>query len=231
MKSLAEHGIDVRILGGVAVAIRCRSAANGSPLARTHADLDLATAHRHVPTLTKVLTELGYTPQARFNALHGQRRLMFAMNSGHMDIFVDRFEMCHALDLRSRLDVHPETLPLVDLLLTKLQIAQVNRKDVVDVAAILADHPLTATEEGVNLGYLTAVTARDWGWWRTVTTNLILLKDIVPELQVDAQTQDKIQAAIATVLDQVHRQKKTARWRARSVIGERVPWRDDPEEI
>ena len=63
----------------------------------------------------------------------------------------------------------PETLSLADLLLTKLQVVETNRKDVVDIATLLSDHPLTQDESGINMGYIASLAASDWPWWRTIS--------------------------------------------------------------
>ena len=53
-------------------------------------------------------------------------------NGRQLDVFVGTFHMCHELDLGKRLAEHPSALDAADLLLTKLQIAEINRKDIVD---------------------------------------------------------------------------------------------------
>ena len=50
--------------------------------------------------------------------------------------------MSHKLDLRGRLDGPRPTITLADLLLTKLQVWEINRKDLGDAACLLADHGL-----------------------------------------------------------------------------------------
>jgi hypothetical protein len=52
----------------------------------------------------------------------------------------------HTIDLRDRFELDDATLPLADLLLTKLQIVQLNEKDVLDILALLADHELDPSE-------------------------------------------------------------------------------------
>ena len=50
--------------------------------------------------------------------------------------------MSHKLDLRGRLDGPAPTITLADLLLTKLQVWEINRKDLGDTLCLLADHAL-----------------------------------------------------------------------------------------
>src|SRR5579872_1266128 len=122
--------------------------------------------------LTELLESLGHALDKRFNALHGGERLFFwdERDGRQLDVFVERFEMCHSLDLRKRLALDPAaaTLPVADLMLTKMQIVEINQKDMVDPATLLQDHPLTEDETGINLAYITELTRGDWGLQRTL---------------------------------------------------------------
>ena len=131
----------MRLLGGVAVWARCPSARRPE-LAREYGDVDIVTPGRSAREVGRFLESLGYEPDKLFNALHGAQRMNF-MDAGHdrpLDVLVDRFVMCHALDLRDRLAVEELTIPLADLLLTKLQVVKINEKDLLDLLALLADH-------------------------------------------------------------------------------------------
>jgi len=50
-------------------------------------------------------------------------------NGEHIDIFLDKFRMDHTLDFRKRLKLDNLTIPVTDLLLTKLQIVRIAEKD------------------------------------------------------------------------------------------------------
>jgi hypothetical protein len=73
-----------------------------------------------------------------------------------VDVLVDRFAMCHRLDLRDRLALDTRTLPLADLLLSKLQVVERNEKDLKDLVALLADHDLDG-EDAVDTARILAV--------------------------------------------------------------------------
>ena len=45
--------------------------------------------------------------------------------------------MCHKLPLNGRLKMHPVTIPLAELFLSKAQIVQFNRKDAFDIISLL----------------------------------------------------------------------------------------------
>jgi hypothetical protein len=152
-------------------------------------------------------------------------------------VLIDRLEMCHTFEFADRLGVTAPTLPLAELLLSKLQVAQINRKDLLDALALLSEHPLSVDDSGINLARITGLTSNDWGWWRTVTGNLarsrqFLAEELEPgELdfgrpsRFDAGAQlDALERAIADA-------PKSTRWRMRSRVGERVQWYQEPEEV
>jgi hypothetical protein len=228
---LRSRDLTVRALGGVAVALRCPAAAD-PPLARPYDDLDLITDRASASRLTPALAEIGYGPYQRFNALHGHARMMFSGADGtHLDVLVDAFVMCHRLDLRRRLAIDPETLTVSDLLLTKVQIARLNRKDVVDIAALLADHAVTRDETAINGEYVAALLGADWGWWRTTTENLDLVGQMVRDLGLRSELGTRIEQRIGELRDLIQAERKTLRWRTRARVGDRVAWRLEPEEV
>lgn len=167
----ADH-LPLRLLGagGLAIYLQCPSARSDTRLQRTYRDVDLVTLGRWGGKTRTLFTRLGYIPNQAFNALHGSQRLLFwdRLHERQVDIFLDRLQMCHTLDFRTRLQMDPRTLPLTDLLLSKLQIVEVNEKDLIDTMALFQDHPVQADDEGLNAIYLARLTANDWGLYRTV---------------------------------------------------------------
>src|SRR5262249_46465252 len=134
----AGEGLALRVAGGVGIALTCPSA-RVPPLRRAYADIDLAGRSRDRRGIGALFSRVGYEPDAQFNALHGARRLFFwdAANGRQVDVFLDRFEMCHHIDLAERLDSPGPALPLADLLLMKLQIVEANAKDLADILTLL----------------------------------------------------------------------------------------------
>src|SRR6476469_1592756 len=163
-------GLSLRVTGGVGIALICPSAGR-PPLARTYQDIDFVARSKESRRLSDEMVALGYVPEEEFNVLHGQRRLFFIdrENQREADIFLDRIEMCHALDLEGRTEVFDLTLAPADLLLSKLQVVRTNQKDYRDAIAVLADHELSADDAGININRVIEICATDWGWWRTVT--------------------------------------------------------------
>ena len=97
--------------------------------------------------------------------------------------------MCHRLDLSGRLGEHTYSLDAADLLLTKLQIHEINRKDLVDAVRLLLTHENADIASGaggrldaMSLDRLRSVTSTDWGWFTTVTDNLQLVRAAAADL-------------------------------------------------
>lgn len=217
-----EAGLTLRLIGGVAVMAHCPGVlAQGG--ARAIADIDAVAGPRQGRALGAVLERLGYEPERRLNALHGHRRMLFHGPHGQLDVLVGVFEMCHRITLAGRLSLDHPTVSVTDLLLTKLQVVELNEKDARDAIDLLAEHEL-AREEGdvVNLAYLESLVAGDWGLWRTVTGTLDRL---------GSEAHGPVAAKIDRMRDALDRVPKTRRWKLRARIGDRVRWYVLPDEI
>ncbi len=232
--SAAEQlNLALRLTGGVAVLLRCPSARHPA-LQRTYDDLDfvgLSSQNREIQWLFR---HLGYTPDVSFNALHSRERLLFynIQNSRRVDIMFDRFRMCHTIDMRMRVSLESQTLPLADLLLCKLQIVHLNEKDVGDIVALLLDHPLGQAEEGaIDLPYISGRLASDWGFYRTVQINLGKVESALLELGLSEAEEEKVHRQVELLWQSVETHPKTSGWKLRARIGDRVKWYELPEEI
>jgi hypothetical protein len=144
-----------------------------------------------------------------------------------MDIFIDKFIMCHTFDLRPRFSLDSPTLPLADLLITKLQIIEMNQKDVFDIFALLHDHALgDGSDDTIDADYIASLAVNDWGIWRSLETVLEVWHDIIGSegpYAVDSQIYPLRQALTAV--------PKSLAWKMRAQIGEQVRWYGLPEEV
>jgi len=230
----AERGVTVQALGGVAIYLRCPSASQ-PPLQRDYKDIDFVSTRAMSQRLTDLLESLGHAPDKRFNALNGGRRLLFwdERNGRQLDVFLDRFEMCHSFDLRKRLAVDPlaPTLPLADLLLTKMQIVEINQKDMGDLAALLQDHSLTEDESGINVAHITSLTRSDWGLQHTLEKNVqrMLEPDTIQHLMTATPRYD-LAGQLRSLAAAMDAAPKSTSWKLRARIGERKRWYELPEE-
>ncbi len=231
VRDLEQAGVHARLLGGLAVAARCPSAWAPSPLARSYSDLDMVVDRKGSRAMGEALAAHGFAAAERFNTLNGHVRQLFHGPDGRdLDVFVERFKMCHELDLKERLQLDAVTLPLADLLLTKLQVAELAEKDVRDVAAVALDHQADEDAGAIDIARIAAVTASDWGWWKTVTDNLRTVGEHAGSLNLAPAEALRVCDTVALIAERVERQPKSLRWKARARLGTRIAWREDPEQ-
>jgi hypothetical protein len=227
-----EQGVRVRLIGGLAVRWHA-DAPMPATFERSYGDIDLVVSRRQSNALAPVMQAAGYDPNARFNALHGAKRLMFLdeANERRVDVFVGRFEMCHVLELDDRLPELGMTITLADLLLTKLQIVELNVKDMYDALVVLRDHPVEANAgtEVIDVRTIRDLCANDWGWYTTVGDSLDKLDEKAAELAPGSET--LIRERIRQIRDELVQAKKSRRWKMRSAVGRRTPWYQLPEEV
>jgi hypothetical protein len=225
------EGTPIRLLGGVAIGLRAPGEL-APAFRRTYADLDFVTGKKAVGATTALFRSEGYEAQVAFNALHGGDRLLFFDNENdrQVDVFVGVFSMCHRIPLDGRIEVDPISIPLAELLLTKLQVVQLNEKDVRDALALLHDHPVGDEDgETVNAGRVAELCAADWGLWRTITQNLIACRSFADTYDVpDRPTLDE---RLDALLDRIEAEPKSRSWKLRSRIGDRKRWYELPEEV
>lgn len=227
------RGVKVRLLGGVAIWLRSPEAIRAQ-LGREYADIDLVTVRKHARPLRELLESLGYEPDKMFNAVQGDRRLYFHSTDGsyHLDIFVDKFVMSHELDFGARLETEPLVLPAAELLLTKLQIAELNQKDAADAAMLLLGHEL-AERDGpglLNVTYVTEVCGQEWGFYTTLTDNLEKTRALLEGILPDAEERELVAQRATGLLAQLEAAPKTRGWRRRARIGRRMRWYEIPDE-
>jgi hypothetical protein len=231
LQAASDREIDLKLIGGVAIAMRCPSAKRDG-LKRTYVDLDVVGHEKQSKKLTQFFKEMGYSPRERFNAMRGAKRLIFndLANQRRVDIFLDVFEMSHKFDFSDRLKLEPFTLPLADLLATKLQIVQINDKDFRDLTTVFLDHDVgVADGETINGSYLARLCSNDWGIWKTFTTNLSHLPDAMESYSLGPGEKETVKARAARLSEAIDKEPKGLAWKLRARVGERVPWYELPE--
>jgi hypothetical protein len=225
-----EAGVPLRAMGGVGVGLRAPAA--HPALRRDYADVDLAAPRRARRELEEVMKAAGLEPEREFNALHGSRRQIRWTRDGaaHVDVFLGEFAMCHRLDLEPALGGPGPALPAADLLLTKLQIVELNLKDAQDAAALLTTHALAADarEDAISLDRLRDVLVADWGFYTTASDNLDRVGAVIaPRAPAVARG---VEEACREIRDVLERAPKGAAFRLRARVGRRKRWYEVPEE-
>ncbi len=236
VRSASEAGYQLKILGGLGVRVLCP---DFPPRMRAGQDMDLACLGKARRKVADHLEQAGCIPDKRFNNLNGDRQMYFNAPSGRpIDVMVDRLSMCHTLEFRSSFASASATLDPADLLLSKLQIVEINAKDAHDIFHLLSGVRVGSDGNPLARPFIDpdrfgSVLAGDWGWWRTVTGSLNKLPDLLssqpslapPYPKYDALTQAKQLLEIADTVP------KGLKWKARARVGDRVRWYELPEEV
>jgi hypothetical protein len=230
----------MKLFGGLAVWLSSPSVRDG-PFARAYADMDFALTASASKRARSFLEAEGYIGDQFFNRLHGATRLFYGAPDGRwsVDVIVDQLVMSHRLDLRTRLAGPGPTIPLADLLLTKLQVWEITRKDLGDALCLLADHPLIddanpaavdGPVEAIGIDRVRGVLASDWGFCHTVERNLAKVLELATEEPLpDAPF--NVPAQVERLRQAIDKAPKSVGWRARARVGEKVRWYETPEEV
>ena len=239
MIALADAaGMQVRLMGGLSFHCRCRTWT--ARIDRDGRDIDLATRSRDRKGLQALMVANGYAADKQYNALYGHKQLYFVDPARRrpVDVLIDRMEMSHKFEFADRLGVDGPTVPLAEMLLSKVQIAQINRKDILDGLALLSEYPLGTGDDGmINLKVILDLASGDWGWWRTIIGNLdkfegYLDHNLEPgELEFGREPHFDVRAQIKVLRAALEEAPKSTKWKLRARVGERVQWYIEPEEV
>ena len=225
-----ERGVPVRIIGGLAVRALCPQL---PPRAVDAQDLDLVSVSKSSAEVGEFLAGEGFDPDTRFNSFHGDRQLRFAAPDASLsiDVMLDRLQMSHELELAERIERIPLTIDVGDLLLSKLQIFELNDKDVHDILHLLSCYPVAEGDQPRTIGLdrIGELVGSDWGWWRTTTRNLEHIIEREPD-RLQGCDHDPLEQARA-LREHAEEVPKTMRWKLRARVGEKVRWYELPEEV
>src|SRR5215469_18084606 len=216
-RGAADASLGLKLLGGLAVRVLCPEF---PPRQRSGQDIDFACVGKERKKVADWLAGAGCEPDRRFNNLNGDRQMYFSAPSGRpIDVMVDRLAMCHTLDFRPGFARQPFTIDAVDVLLSKLQIVELNEKDAHDIVHLLAGLPVgSGGQASIDTDRFAKLMGADWGWWRTVTGNLEKLPALVaerPGLVPPGARYDPI-AQAKQLLELAQQTPKSMKWKLRA---------------
>jgi hypothetical protein len=230
IRGAEAHGAPLRALGGLGIALRAPEA--NPLLQRGFADVDLAAGKKSRRQVTEAMEEAGLEAEPEFNALQGSRRQIWWTpdRATHVDVFLGEFVMCHRLELDGRLPPGHQALAAADLLLMKLQVVELNHKDVTDAAALLSTHRLDEHdgEGSINRERLIDVLSGDWGFYTTATDNLETIPDLVSAM--DPELGRQVGETAAQIRAEVEDAPKSRGFKLRARVGRRKRWYEIPDE-
>ena len=228
-----ERGIQLRVIGGVAVKLHCPSAEHRS-MARTYGDVDFIGYRNQRTDIARLMEDLGYEPNRRFNALQGHRRLLFDHpDLGYdADVMLDVFVMCHELNLVGRLERDEYTVPIEELLLSKMQVVELNEKDLKDSFAMLHDHDIAEIDDVdiIDPSFIAKLCSDDWGWYKTLTMNIDKMTDLAPDY-LEEKEREAVVERLARLRQVIEEAPKSTKWKMRARIGEKRRWYQLPEDV
>jgi hypothetical protein len=228
-----EGGVTLRLLGGLAV--RMHIPAGATPVfEREYKDIDLVTLKGQSARVRALMRNLGYQDDEAFNAMNGYRRLLFydVAHSRQVDVFVGSFEMCHSIPISERIALATHSIPLAELLLTKMQVVEMNAKDVTDILTMLYHHEVACDDiERINAARIAELCAADWGLWRTTQRNVELVSASLADSGLSPEGQELVMERLERLWERIEEEPKTAKWKLRNRIGDKVKWYESPEEV
>ncbi|HEV3471859.1 MAG TPA: hypothetical protein VG408_01460, partial [Actinomycetota bacterium] len=190
---------------------------------------------RDVRRIIELLARAGYANDQQIYVDSGGSRLVLEHPTTrlHLDVFVDELSFCHTVSWKDRLEVDADTIPLTDLLLQKMQIVEINEKDLIDTIMLLLEHPLGDDDrDTVNIGRVARLCARDWGWWRTLTANLEKVQQMAASYgQLPEDEKRRVAEQVETALARIEVEPKSVGWRLRAKVGDRKKWYRDVGEL
>lgn len=236
LKASGDAGLTMRVIGSLAFQMHCpKFGYLQQAMGRAYTDIDFAAYNSQAKQILGLLTSMGYVENREvYIATEGERAIFDKPGTGlHIDIFYEKLDFCHTIFWKDRLEVDSPTIPLTELLLEKMQIVQINEKDVIDTIMLLLEHPLGEVDkETINIKRTAMLCADDWGLWRTTTMNLDKVKQLAQGYeQLTAEQKMKVTSQVNDILARLESEPKPLAWRLRDRVGDRVKWYKDVDEV
>lgn len=231
-----ERNIILRLIGAVAFHLHCpKYNYFHQSFGRKFTDIDYVSYKKFSGKIRHLFKDIGYEEDQNINTLFGFQRLLFYdyPRNRHSDVFLEKLMFCHDILFSRRLELDSPTAPLAELLLEKMQIVELNEKDVVDTFMLLREHEVgESDEETINSRRIAELCADDWGLWKTVTTNLRKMQSYTSDYRIlTPEDAGNISLKIQALLKRVDDQPKSMRWSWRARLGEKKKWYRSVEEI
>jgi hypothetical protein len=226
-----RRGLRLRILGSLAYRLHCpENLELFDKMERDLTDIDFAAEEGQAKSIKQFLMGEGYVPDDAITmATEGKRYYFEHSETGlGVDVFVDELYFCHRIPFEDRLALDQPTIPTVDLLLEKMQIVEINLKDIKDTMVLLLEHAIGRSRNGpetIDVSYVTNLLRDDWGFYYTFTQNMEKVRRFLPQfdsISLDGRT--VIEGRIDEVLQAVEEAPKSRKWKLRARVGTKKRW-------
>jgi hypothetical protein len=236
IKASDEEGILLRVIGSLAFQMHCQQFGYlQAAMGRAYTDIDFAAYSKQTKLIQNLLASLGYKENGEvFIVSEGQRSIFDKPQAGlHIDVFYEKLDFCHIILWKDRLEADSPTIPLAELLLEKMQIVQINEKDVIDTIMLLLEHPHgNVDKETINIKRVAMLCANDWGLWRTTTMNLDKVRTLARGYaQLNEEQKTKVELQVKEAMDWLDKEPKSMGWKLRARVGDRVQWYKDVDDV
>ncbi len=229
-------GVTLRLLGSLAFQFHCPEYGFlQEKMGRAYTDIDLAGYNREAKNIRALMAGLGYVEDKEIWVVSEGGRAIFNHDGLrlHVDVFYEKLDFSHVIPWAGRLEKDSPTLPLAELLLEKMQIVQINEKDVIDTIMLLLEHPLGDQDhETINMARVAKLCSEEWGLWRTATMNLNKVRQIASgNSHLDERQRAHVASQVEGALAHIEAAPKSMAWRMRARVGDRVKWYKDVDEV
>ena len=136
-------------------------------MGRAYTDIDFAAYSKQTKDIRVLLAAMGYRENREvFIVSEGERAIYDKPEIDmHIDVFYEKLNFCHVIRWTGRLEVDSPSIPLAEMLLEKMQIVQINEKDIIDTIMLLLEHPLgDIDKETINIKRVSRVVCRGLGF-------------------------------------------------------------------
>jgi hypothetical protein len=236
VKASDSAGVLMRVIGSLAFQMHCPNFGYlQQAMGRAYTDIDFAAYAKQAKDIKVLMAAMGYSENREvFIVSEGERAIYDKPEIGmHIDVFYDKLNFCHVIKWAGRLEVDSPSIPLAEMLLEKMQIVQINEKDIIDTIMLLLEHPLgDIDQETINIKRVSELCAADWGLWRTTTMNLNKVRQLAQSYeQLTAEQKDKVSSQVELAMTSFDQAPKTMAWQLRARVGDRVKWYKDVDEV
>lgn len=232
-----RDGIRLRILGSLAYRLHCpNNIQMFEKMERALTDIDFAAHRRQSRAIREFITAEGYRVDERVTMATEGSRYFFEHPQTKLgvDIFMDELYFCHPIPLSDRLGLDSPTIPLADLVLEKMQIVEINLKDIKDTIVLFVEHEVGNSADGretVDAAYIAGMLGQDWGFYYTVTENLKMLERSIPDFDAVSKSDlGVITRRVHQLLETIEQAPKTRKWKMRAKVGTRKRWYQEVNE-
>ena len=241
--SLAIYAHSMHVPECISVFHRVGRVREGAPL---FTDLDLIGYASQGRSISTLFESLRFKPDDVINGFFGDRRLVYYEDRDrfHVDIFLNKLEFSHDVLFgkkpgNGRLELDYPTISLTDLVLEKLQIHRIARKDLVDLLVLFLGHEVKPAADGdrevVDGGHIAHLLADDWGFWYESMQNLEKTRQLAgsftAEGRISRDLLARIESRIGNLEAALRSTPKGRHWERRAKVGTAKPWYREVEEI